>query len=66
VSFAVITFCVASQRVFVVVYFVIDQSGNFRIHPRKDLQILRRTLNSSRTGPHELLTNAPEMSTAFH
>jgi hypothetical protein len=36
VGFAAITFCVASQRVFVVVsvYFVIDSvSGNFRIHP---------------------------------
>jgi hypothetical protein len=37
VSFAAITLCVASQRVFivvVVVYFVIDQSGNFWIHRR--------------------------------
>jgi hypothetical protein len=35
VSFAAITLCVASQRVFnVVVYFVMTQSGNFRIHPR--------------------------------
>jgi hypothetical protein len=36
VSFAAITFCVASLRVFIVlvVYFVIDQSGNFRIYPR--------------------------------
>jgi hypothetical protein len=34
VSFAVITLCVASQRVFIVisVYFVITQSGNFWIH----------------------------------
>jgi uncharacterized protein involved in cysteine biosynthesis len=45
VSFAVISLCVASQRVFiiiiiiiivvvVVVYFVMTQSGNFWIHPR--------------------------------
>jgi hypothetical protein len=35
VSFAAITLCVASQRVFiVVVYFVMTQSGNFWIHPR--------------------------------
>jgi hypothetical protein len=33
-SFAAITLCVASQRVFVVVvYFVTTQSGNFWIHP---------------------------------
>jgi hypothetical protein len=35
VSFAAITLCVASQKVFiVVVYFVMTQSGNFWIHPR--------------------------------
>jgi len=36
VSFAAITLCVASQRVFIVddVYFVMTQSGNFWIHPR--------------------------------
>jgi hypothetical protein len=36
VSFATITLCVASQRVFVVVvvYFIMTQSGNFWIHPR--------------------------------
>jgi hypothetical protein len=33
-SFAAITLCVASQRVFIVVYFVMTQSGNFWIHPR--------------------------------
>jgi hypothetical protein len=34
VSFAAITLCVASQRVFIiVVYFVMTQSGNFWIHP---------------------------------
>jgi hypothetical protein len=32
-SFAAITLYVASQRVFVVVYFVTTQSGNFWIHP---------------------------------
>jgi hypothetical protein len=37
VSFAAISLCVASQRVFiiVVVYFVMTQSGNFWIHPVK-------------------------------
>jgi hypothetical protein len=34
VSFAFITLCVPSQRVFIFVYFGIDQSGNFWIHPR--------------------------------
>jgi hypothetical protein len=34
VSLATIAVCVASQRVFVVVYFVVTQSGNFWIHPR--------------------------------
>jgi hypothetical protein len=37
VSFATITLCVASQRVFiviVVVYFIMTQSGNFWIYPR--------------------------------
>jgi hypothetical protein len=36
VSFAAITFCVASQRVFtaVSVYFIMTQSGNFWIHSR--------------------------------
>jgi hypothetical protein len=33
VSFAALTLCVVSQRVFVV-YFVMTQSGNFWIHPR--------------------------------
>jgi len=34
VSFAAITLCVASQRVFIVasVYFIMTQSGNFWIH----------------------------------
>jgi hypothetical protein len=36
VSFAAITLCVASQRVFIIVvaYSVMTQSGNFWIHPR--------------------------------
>jgi hypothetical protein len=33
VSFVAIVLCVASQRVFVVVYFVMTLSGNFWIHP---------------------------------
>jgi hypothetical protein len=41
VSFAAITLCVASQRVFiVVVYFVMTQFGNFWIYPRNALQIV--------------------------
>jgi hypothetical protein len=40
VSFAAITLCVASQRVFVVaVYFVMTQSGNVWIHPRPENKI---------------------------
>jgi hypothetical protein len=37
VSFAAITLCVASQPVFifVVFYFVMTQSGNFWINPRR-------------------------------
>jgi hypothetical protein len=37
VSFAAITLCVASQRMFIVVsvYFVMTQSGNFWVHPRR-------------------------------
>jgi hypothetical protein len=36
VSFPAVTLSVASQQVFiVVVYFVMTQSGNFWIHPRK-------------------------------
>jgi hypothetical protein len=34
VNFAAVTLCVASQLVFVVVYFVITQSGNFWIQFR--------------------------------
>jgi hypothetical protein len=36
VSFAAITLCVASHRVFIflIVYFTMTQSGNFWIHPR--------------------------------
>jgi hypothetical protein len=42
VSFAAITICVVSQRVFVVVvvvvvYFVMTQSGNFWIHRRTEV-----------------------------
>jgi hypothetical protein len=33
VSFAAITICVASERVFVVVYFGMTKSGNFWIYP---------------------------------
>jgi hypothetical protein len=34
VSFVTITLCVASQRVFIVVHFLMTQSGNFWIHLR--------------------------------
>jgi hypothetical protein len=46
VSFAAITHCVASQRVFIIVvvvvaiYFVMTQSGNFWTHPRTCLSNL--------------------------
>jgi hypothetical protein len=41
VSFAAITLCVTSYRVFiVVVYFVMTQSGNFWIHPRTYVSIV--------------------------
>jgi hypothetical protein len=33
-SFAAITIFVASEQVFVVVYFIMTQSGNFWIHTR--------------------------------
>jgi len=41
VSFAATILCVASQRVFIVVsvYFVMTQSGNFWIHPRKHTHV---------------------------
>jgi hypothetical protein len=40
VSFAAITLCVVSQRVFiVVVYFVMTQSGNFWIHPPRSVTV---------------------------
>jgi hypothetical protein len=41
VSFDAITLCVASQRVFIVVYFVMNHSGNFWIHPRTSLRSIR-------------------------
>jgi hypothetical protein len=44
VSFAAITLCVASQRMFVVVYFVTTQSGKFWIHPRT-----RQAVDTSRS-----------------
>jgi hypothetical protein len=55
VSFAAITLCVASQRVFivvvvvvVVVYFVTTQPGNFWIYPRKKVEIILKSLNRFR------------------
>jgi hypothetical protein len=52
VSFAAITLSLASQRVFVVVvvvvvYFVMTQSGNFWIHPRRFVHLLRWWLYKS-------------------
>jgi hypothetical protein len=47
VSFAAITLYVASQRVFIVVYFFTTQSGNFWIHSlisSKNMEILVRHL----------------------
>jgi hypothetical protein len=48
VSFVAITLYVASQRVFIdVIYFVVNQSGNFWIHPRTSLLWNRKiTINS--------------------
>jgi hypothetical protein len=40
VSSVDITLCVASQRVFIVVYFVMTQSEKFWIHPRTLLYYL--------------------------
>jgi hypothetical protein len=40
VSFAYITLCVASQRVFVVVYFIMTQYGNFWVQPRTSFQVV--------------------------
>jgi hypothetical protein len=45
VSFAAITLCVASQRVFIIVAvvdFVMTQSGNFWIHPTLVTRILKQ------------------------
>jgi len=39
VSFTAITLCVASQGVFIDVYFVITLSGNFWMHPRISLHM---------------------------
>jgi glucose uptake protein GlcU len=54
-SFAAITLCVASQRVFVVVsvYLIMIQSGNFWIHPRMQLKTLNLRLTS-----HSIATSA--------
>jgi hypothetical protein len=47
VSFAAITLCVASQRVFIfVVYFVMTESGNFWIQPRTSPLILLILISS--------------------
>jgi hypothetical protein len=58
VSFAAITLCVASQRVFVfvIVYFVMTQSGNFWIHHR----ILRNTLYGSYSS--SILASLPSLT----
>jgi hypothetical protein len=48
VSFAAITICVASQRVFIVVgaYFVMTDSENFWMHPRMRRHVTRHTWRS--------------------
>jgi len=52
VSFAAITLCVASQRVFiVVVYFVMTQSGNLWIHPHVE-SLKRRHLSTLEPNLH--------------
>jgi hypothetical protein len=47
VSFAAITLCVGSQRVFIVVsvYFVMTQSGNFWLHHRTVRAAARTRIN---------------------
>jgi hypothetical protein len=52
VSSAAITFSVASQTVFIVVYFVIDSFGNFWIHPRNNEAIKSRTMRWARHVAH--------------
>jgi hypothetical protein len=49
VSFAATTLCVPFQRVFVVVYvyFVMTQSGNFWIQPRRSIMTRRPTRSDS-------------------
>jgi hypothetical protein len=43
-SFAAVTLCVASQRVFIfVVYFVMTQSGNFWMYPRINIYMYVQT-----------------------
>jgi hypothetical protein len=44
VSFAAITLRVASQRVFIIVISLLNQSGNFWIYPRKLEGMLRHRL----------------------
>jgi hypothetical protein len=41
VRFAAITLYIASQRVFIIVYFVMTQSGNFWIHPSIGMSHMR-------------------------
>jgi hypothetical protein len=48
VSFAAITLCVTSQRVFIiVVYFVMTQSGNFWIHSLTVRKVIKKSINIS-------------------
>jgi hypothetical protein len=38
--------CVASQRVFIVVYFIMTQSGNFWIYPRIFIRLSQQISNA--------------------
>jgi hypothetical protein len=60
VSFAAITLCVASQRVFiiVIVYFIMTESGNFWIH--------RRTWHNEPTNIHTAVANMGQYITVSH
>jgi hypothetical protein len=58
VTFAAITLCVASQRVFIVVgvYFVMTQSGNFWIHPDIVYMVLLKCMHVLTMGPNPAIT----------
>jgi hypothetical protein len=64
VSFAAITLCIASQRVFIVVstYFFMTQSGNFWIHHRTSLiyAVFSKNLGTAFNNTHIPEANSDE------